>query len=346
MTKMHSDAWNMLFELESQDLVKKRFQRIHGRALNSRRANEITSSSIQAREFFYNARQASYSVKPLLLFYGVASLSRALALLLSESGEEALKQGHGLETVQWRSLLGTNVAQGLSHIGQLRIKTCNGFFRDVLSSTENCTYLHIRSSAVGWSLRYDLPKEEIEITLLDILERLPDLEHEYTTWVDCSPLFFYIDEINMSQEKNEISLRITDRYSRNIHSIFPNWGIELIDGTTAHMTAPINLLENKPPIFINSYINRSFGTIPNFFLTPPFGDICLSQIAISYALSFFTGMLCRYFPTHWVGLIRGAQGDAVWPTIHKSLLYIEVAFPELVWEFIESWTKDSKQQSA
>jgi hypothetical protein len=46
---------------------------------------------MQAREFFRNSDAAANSVKPLLTFYGVASLVRALTLLLRrDGGEECL----------------------------------------------------------------------------------------------------------------------------------------------------------------------------------------------------------------------------------------------------------------
>ncbi|WP_407448101.1 YaaC family protein [Fibrobacter sp.] len=68
------EVWQNLRPLESFDNVKAWFCKIHGRTLNSRRASEIACAAKQAREYFRNARQADYSVRSLLTFYGVASL--------------------------------------------------------------------------------------------------------------------------------------------------------------------------------------------------------------------------------------------------------------------------------
>jgi hypothetical protein len=63
-------------------------------------------------------------------------------------------------------------------------------------------------------------------------------------------------------------------------------------------------------------------------------DVRLSQIAITYILSYFLGMLTRYFPTQWVALHSGAKGDIIWPAIHSTQQYVEKAFPELTIELI------------
>ncbi len=76
-----SDHWQLLFSLESRDIAAKWHLQITGRKLNARRAKEINSSAKQAREFFRNAENSNDSVRPLLTFYGVASLSRAVVLL-------------------------------------------------------------------------------------------------------------------------------------------------------------------------------------------------------------------------------------------------------------------------
>jgi hypothetical protein len=50
--------------------------------------------------------------------------------------------------------------------------------------------------------------------------------------------------------------------------------------------------------------------------------------------SYILGMLARYFPTHWMSLLSGEKGDALWPAINAAQRYIDSAFPEMVVEFI------------
>lgn len=85
---MDQEIWHQLLPLESRDITKKWFSIIHGRELNTRRTKEINAAAKQAREYFRNASKADYSVRPLLTFYGVASLSRSFLLLLKRDGGE------------------------------------------------------------------------------------------------------------------------------------------------------------------------------------------------------------------------------------------------------------------
>ena len=105
--------------------ITKWFADIHNRELNARRAKEINSAAKQAREYFRNASNSNYSVRPLLTFYGVACLSRSLLLLLKKNGgEESLSGSHGLEAVDWGSVMSGEVTKGLQNLGSLKIRSC------------------------------------------------------------------------------------------------------------------------------------------------------------------------------------------------------------------------------
>ncbi|WP_234191874.1 YaaC family protein [Pseudacidovorax sp. NFM-22] len=88
---MNGDIWQKLLQLETSDSVGLWHHKLFGRHLNQRRILEITSAARQAREFFRNAANSNSSVRPVLTFYGVASLSRALVLLFKpDMGETSL----------------------------------------------------------------------------------------------------------------------------------------------------------------------------------------------------------------------------------------------------------------
>ena len=129
------EVWQNLRPLESFDNVKTWFYKIHGRTLSSRRASEIVCAAKQAREYFRNAKQADYSVRSLLTFYGVASLSRSVTLLLNKNnGEEVLTKGHGLEVSKWSDVLSGEISEALRNLGGLEVKTCHGLFEDFLKA--------------------------------------------------------------------------------------------------------------------------------------------------------------------------------------------------------------------
>ena len=47
-------------------------------------------------------------------------------------------------------------------------------------------------------------------------------------------------------------------------------------------------------------------------------------------LSYFLGMLCRYFPTTWIGLARSEMGDAVYLLVTRLFDWIQDMFPSMV----------------
>lgn len=114
-----------LLQLENRDIVQKWFSKIHNRKLSSIRTKEINSAAKQSSEFLKNATLANYTVRPLLTFYGISTLSKALILLLKpNSGENSLTAGHGLQTINWsNTLFGNEISKSLKNIGQLEVKT-------------------------------------------------------------------------------------------------------------------------------------------------------------------------------------------------------------------------------
>lgn len=143
---MNSEIWQQLLSLESRDIVIRWFDEIHTRELNARRTKEFNSAAKQAREYYRNAANSNYSVRPLLTFYGVASLSRSLLLFLKRNGgEEGLTGSHGLETVGWGNAMSGKVIKGLRNLGSLKIRTRNGLFTDFAAQTNNRISIHVNS---------------------------------------------------------------------------------------------------------------------------------------------------------------------------------------------------------
>lgn len=74
--------WERLSLYESRDMVTQLYHRRHGRQTNDAKARAIASHMIQGRQYFESAQGAGELVRPLLLYYGVVALSRALILFL------------------------------------------------------------------------------------------------------------------------------------------------------------------------------------------------------------------------------------------------------------------------
>lgn len=333
---MNSEIWQQLVSLESRDAVIKWFYKLHKKELSNRRAIEINSAARQAREYFRNANDADYTVKPLLTFYGVASLSRSFILLMKrDGGEETLKVGHGLNTENWAGILSGNISSGLQKIGELKVKTCCGLFYELIKESKNRICLHTNSSGIDWQLDYNIPKMKDEITFADVLSRIPDLKNDIHL-ID-ERRYFRINDLTYTEDKgfsarlsnSEIGNKL-DRYKENGYSID-------VEQNSLRITCPSDKFKENLPLFIHSYVYKMFGSIPSLYIVEPFKNFSsYSQICMTYLVSYYLGMLVRYFPSYWVSLITGAIGDKAWPVINRAQHYVETIYPELVIEFIRN----------
>ena len=328
------ETWQRLLALESRDVVQLRFHQIHARELNARRAGEINAAARQAREYFRNAAASDYSVRPLLTFYGIACLSRALLLLMNpQGGEECLTQGHGLETRAWQSVMNGGIAADLKRLGDLRIRRCAGLFTDFLKCTRNVTLLHINSGAVDGHWAYPEADPSVEISLEDLFSRSPDL------WADhasiASPQYANVNELTYSGDKGH-EVKLSGIGASEISSAYAELGYSIVgDPKSPTLTCDPDTAFREPPMFVHTYVQKMFGSIPNLRLAVPFpGGARFSQLCITYVISYALGMLVRYYPTHWISLINGGKGDLLWPTINRAQQYVEAAYPELVAEYV------------
>ena len=340
---MSSDVWQHLLQLESRDFVSDWFVRIHRKELNARRAKEIIASARQGREYFRSASTASFAVRPLLAFYGVASLCRSLTLLhRRDAGEEGLRQGHGLETVAWSTTLSGDLPVALASISKLRVRTCRGLFSDLLAATCKRRVLHIYDRTIRVS--FDNEKQHLgqEMSLADILERLPDVFHDVST--ERPQMSIQVKDFVYSPESGaKITVHGTPHHPVCVE--YANAGFKLSPEDDPHESSPgrtvLNIDEDGfkkifPQIF-DTRLDRTMGGYPAPHLVSKFSPgVWLSQLSVTYMASYILGMLARYFPTHWSALMGGEKGDAIWPNINVAQTYIEVALPELVLDVINN----------
>ena len=332
---MSNDTWQHLLGLESVDVVCEWHRQVHDRQLNTRRASEIVSSAKQAREYFRNSANSAHTVRPLLTFYGIASLARAALLLLKPgSGEESLTRGHGLETVDWSNTLSGELPSALVAIGSLKVRTSAGLFNDLLTQTGNRICIHVRSSAVDWGLNYELPPLGTELTLETLLAILPDL-HKLLPRTAHGSSHAIVNEMTYSDAGGFLAT-VSSKQFEALRDSYMELGYEVVQtGEVSQVKCSSQNFQASIPQFMHTYVDKMFGTIPRLYIVKPVQrSTRISQLGITYMLSYFLGMLTRYFPTHWIALHGGAKGDGLWPAIHATQTYVEQAFPELTIELV------------
>lgn len=340
---MDQEIWQQLLSLESSDLTRQWYSKIHGRELNTRRVKEINAAAKQSREYFRNASNSNYSVRPLLTFYGVASLSRSLLLLLKrEGGEEGLAVGHGLRTIDWGEKLSGDPSIGLNSLMDLKVQTCSGLFSDFIKETENRICIHINSSGVDWRLNYDVPEQGKQISLGDLFARIPDLFKDYSN-ISSNIRYSAVNELTFNRQ-NGFTAKVRDEHFSVYQTIYQNMGYKVeTQEKWSTLSCDAETFEHNLPLFIHAYVQKTFGSIPNLHIAEPFHDgFAYSQLGITYLVAYFLGMLVRYYPTHWISLSQGDKGDKLWPTINRAQQFVENTYPELVIEMIYDLLKETK----
>ena len=318
-----------------------RFAQIHASELNARRAREINAAAKQAREYFRNANASDYSVRPLLTFYGVSCLSRALLLLLNAgAGEERLPHGHRLETVHWANVLSGDTAAGLAKLGDLKIRRCGGLFSDFLTHTNNRISIHVNSAGVDWRLCYDIPERGDAISLTDLLSRIPDLQPDYSS-VSAALRYAAATEMTCTPERG-FRVKLREESFSHFQTAYEKLGYAVAcEGGWCILTCSAETFSKELPLFIHTYVHKIFHSIPNLFVAEPFpGGARYSQLCVTYMMAYILGMLVRYYPTHWISLIHGDRGDSMWRTLNRAQQFVEQSYPELVTEFIDDVVRD------
>ena len=332
---MNRETWQSLLSLESQDITRQRFQKIHSRELSARRAREINAAAKQAREYFRNADNSDHSVRPLLTFYGVTCLSRALLLLLkTDGGEEGLNAGHGIETVGWGDVMSGDTAAALMQLNTLRIRKRAGLFSDFVKYTENRMAIHIRSGGVDWRCSYDVPERDEELSVADLFSRIPDLQKDYSD-VSNELRYTAVNELTYNSD-SDLQMTVNKEPFLRFRAVYEALGYATTDeGSQCIVTCKAETLEKAPPQFVHTCANKMFGSIPVLFVAEPFSSgTRYSQLCITYLVSYILGMLVRYYPTHWIALTQGDRGDSLWPTMNRAQQVVEQSYPELVAEMI------------
>ncbi|MGV1953274.1 YaaC family protein [Agrobacterium vitis] len=338
---MERALWEPLLRFESRDYLCRRYKKIHEKTLNATRAHEISSCFTQGREYFSSASNASDTVKPLLIYYGVASLSKGATLLRDISKrEESLTPGHGLTTIDWAKTL----AGGISQVLNLQVQSTKGLFQDFVHGIGNCqSYEWLGQHNQIGGFRNDFGKinfldDKSQISLKDLLSRERELIGEFDIaddkgWnVDIGTIVSSKDYLRLHfalTEKTDSEKIIQAHNPKGIHNIsttphprYPHIPamrtlcIEIaVSGENQKKHAPIAIEQSSNV----GWIIRPFQN----------GDKII-DIHRVFIESYILGMLSRYFPSKWISILGGEKGDIARSVIIAAVTRIETKFPKLL----------------
>ena len=340
------DTWEILGFYESRDLLHRTYEERFGQSPRSNKVEEITYHLAQGREYFSSAKQSALLVRPLLLYYGVLALSRALILFLDTSKRErGLKHGHGVDIPNWKDVLHRECKeQSINKLAELKLKFVKGTFTDLSQATKNeeqAEFVWINTYRIWQENGTTELEPEYEVTVKEVLARIQDIAHSFTVTFK-EPSCCYPAIISGSSE--QIAVHVSNEHVRRnlelpnmdilskseICEIFPMFRDAKQDSNEAYWFR--GSCDELPPIR-----NDQQG---NAFLVAPLSNECvLSSLSFLYLISYATGMLARYYPSQWGRLMHGSKGDWLFPLIKSVLTVVEERFPELTLLTLE-WAGD------
>ena len=336
---MREKDWHAISRFESHDLVKSWYKKTHESDPGDAKTSQINALFTQGKEYFRNASLADMSVKPLLLYYGVLSLSRGAILLRDPSKkEESLKPGHGLKPVRWQETL----KGGIRNVLGLKIKAANGTFRELVSACPNkhqddCymgsnrtkTHIHLDIGEIKFA------NDDSLLSLDDLVSRLPQVKFDYPGITNRKANWFPAIVTVQNNETHFVLLEPSAVIDLQ----------ELVDGETVLIQETLEHLKYHPRHSFDEYSlvirhdarNSYRNELPMFhyednaaFMTVildfPNKDR-ISEFFKLYLTSFILGTLARYYPSRWIALLRNAPGDFAQPLLLQVIEAIEVGFP-------------------
>lgn len=203
---MNDIDWYEIKFLESSSNLKELIKKSVGRQPSTKIANEIAVCMQQGRMFFEAASSSPLEIKPLQIFYGIVGFAKAIVLTRNVISIETLTQAHGI----------SDTSEQNARLHQLTLKILRKgifqHFNDTLSKL-GCIYHYGILAAPTQKIKpFDNSSKlfDKEISLKEILARIPYLEHLYEKTFDepakILPLHMhYWDEYN-----GYVDLRIYD----------------------------------------------------------------------------------------------------------------------------------------
>lgn len=350
------DTWRRLSAYESGDLVRQLLKERHGRSPNADKSAEVAAHVAQGRQFFEAATDAGSLTRPLLLYYGVLALSRAIVLSADVSRRECTLNGaHGLSALGW----GETLAKGMDRVPEIQVTITGGTFSELAVATSNVErslvygYHRLRRPVLQHGAEgFDPNANQVRISLKETLARLPDLTDLYQLTFGalsaCHPAYIQVHhdiqtDYYLLQTRrgladvdhirkafglhSEVSIEADDYY----HPVGQVSGLKFV---IHNELSPPSMRRHTLPIK-----NDRFG-LP-YVVEPLDGDQSLSTLSLLFIVSYAMGMLVRYHPSQWASLSGHGRGNGVVPLLTAAAHLIEQRFPGLVLEELEQVAQDS-----
>jgi len=334
--KLGLTAWETLRSYQSEGLLKYRLQKSGEQNPSAARIDDIIAHIRQAENYFSSALSSDLIIRPLILYYGCLSLTRAAILILSIGKTvETLKSSHGM---------GMTVEDPRSGSPEnLVVKLWQrGTFSQFVEVTKNTTKMrNFMSDGVVASWIHRPVSVPTSVTLEEILCRLPDLSQQNVRR-GADLAIARIRKIE-AKDNNFLTVWFFDPgvdYAPPVSDIVSwfNLDDQKILSISSNSSISGSMADIAWPAVWHLHQGRSGGSGFDgdcLYMIRPFNrGVDLSKSAVTLMLAFALSSCARYYPAMWRAILDGRSGNAT-PTIISSLRYIQDRFPEMIVDIVD-----------
>ena len=307
----YKDAMRSLRRYESKDQIKNDYLLRYGvGSISATKTTSVVMNIKQGRELFESASRSDYMTRPIELYYGMSSYSRAMELIFNRSmSESSLEQAHGIKI--------TNMpvnALDINAILNLEIEFERGGFTQWYRTTQDSFILRTNSSIATWVIGFD--EDELagkKIKFHELVKLFPDLSSEIHLLMD-----YDFPSLAVSSYSDMIIGFDGLASLENVKRCFP--GLDESNITSINNTnwrVDFTSLGDFAPQFVQQ--NEDGFSIGTVLIVPPVNGLRLSPLATYMALAYVLSMLARYRPSIWGGIWTGGNANRLYPLLSEFM---------------------------
>lgn len=345
-TNMGQLSWEDVAFFENRDYLTAKYKEVTCRDLSFERAIQIIANLRQGREYFIAAKNAAPLVRPLLIYYGMLSLSRAIVLFRTGKDEATLGASHGLTMCDWAPIPSSFDRVSINLLAMKCRIFAKGTFRDLLDATNFGRYyvavppmgrakprlcqrhFPVRDTATGTVISFGDVASRIALLgglYQDILKRNNNVYGVHVFTLEQHTDFSVYPYVPAADEPIIRRLfNVPDTIAMHMDaSLASQYGPNYI----IRKDGPPETLSDVPFI---TYGDDSRTLAINSLIRPLEGLGDVSVLGMLFLFAYFGGMLVRYKPSAWYSLNSKLRGDAAFPILQTGLEVIEDILPGYV----------------
>jgi hypothetical protein len=289
-------------------------------------ATEVSACVQQADEYFSASRDVSLATRPLLLFYGIESLAKAVILANNPALNLRLINYHGLSTrpsVAQEKSVARQLREYIDKPEQWKLEcefavSNNGVFPELSSISGDVVI------PPGYVLKFK-----------DLLRVIPDVANLFTRHYGERSHCFYLYSGPEVQGDNCQHIYFSEDSCVDVLTVFPEFCVGFEPSRQHDVAAGFKKLDSANIDF--GVVEE--GTIAGRYFVRPLGCGLHKSMPLLFAAMFILSNVVRYKPDFWMDIIDGRKTGSV--SIAESLCNIcERRFPSDVLSAIwhESFT--------